>query len=166
MSPITSHLTYVLRYDVEIDAHALVDLRVVHLLSEYSRIHNNLLGYIEELESGEADYVEPEIEETDIHIEGPELHLVHVDLEESVRRRMIDVIVRMCSVDDETDFEDLTLLSFPTEVVRSQAISYDLIKQETKTNLRGRKVSVDTFEEVLKEIENRFETKGIRINYY
>ena len=43
------------RFDFEIDSASLVCLRLVHILSEYPRLQNSIIGNIEELEAAELD---------------------------------------------------------------------------------------------------------------
>ena len=156
-----------LRYDIMIDSEALVSLRLVHLLSEYPLLQKSIVGHIEELESAELE--EPtQIEDELLEIEeaGPELRFVSAQVEESLRRKSLDVIVHLCNLDDETDFEELVVLSISLEIAKSQSIAYDFIEQEVKLNLRGRKVNDETRKVILKDIENVLGNKGITIDYY
>jgi hypothetical protein len=43
------------RFDFEIDSSALVTLRLVHILTDYPRLQNSIIAYIEELEAAELD---------------------------------------------------------------------------------------------------------------
>lgn len=87
-------------------------------------------------------------------------------IEDSSRRRSLDVIVHLCNVDDETDIEEVAVMSLSSEVVRIQSIAYDFIEREVKHNLRSQGISSDMNEDILKEVENRLEQHGVRIDYY
>jgi hypothetical protein len=69
-------------------------------------------------------------------------------------------------VDDETEFEELTLLSLSSETVKNHSIAYDFIEHEVKFNLKGRRVTDDTRETIVKEIESILESEGANIDYY
>ena len=156
-----------MRYDVMIDSKALVSLRVVHLLSDYPQIQSSIIGHIDELEVAELE--EPKLiedEPFEIDESKPELRFVSAHVDESLRRRLLDVVVHLCNVDDETDFEELVAVSVSSEIAKSQSISYDFIEQEVKLNLRGRRINDETREEILKEIESALENKGISLEYY
>jgi hypothetical protein len=155
------------RYDVVIDSKALVKLRLVNLLSEYPRLQNSIVGHIEELEDAELE--ESEIFDEDESFDekgGPELQFVSVQIEESSRRKTLDVIVQLCNVDDETDFEELTILSLSSKAAKTQSIGYAFIEKEARSNLRGRRINDDARQEILKEIENALENKGLTIDHY
>lgn len=51
------------RYNLSIDAEALVNLRLVHILSDYSKLENAIIGHIEELESSEVEEIDEAFEE-------------------------------------------------------------------------------------------------------
>jgi hypothetical protein len=156
-----------LRYDVSIDAESLVSLRLVDILSEYPRLQSAIIGHIEEIESAEVDEIETEADDEEVVPEdGPELRFVSVRIEESVRRRKLDVIVHLCNVDDETDFEELLLLSLSSEVAKMQSPSFGDIAREVRFNLRGRRVSSENRGEILREIEDALEKEGVRIDNY
>ncbi|MGD9394904.1 MAG: hypothetical protein PVJ05_00565 [Candidatus Thorarchaeota archaeon] len=57
-------------------------------------------------------------------------------------------------------------MSLSSEVVRIQSIAYDFIEREVKHNLRSQGISSDMNEDILKEVENRLEQHGVRIDYY
>ena len=155
------------RYNLSIDAESLVELRVAHILSEYPRLQSALIGHIEELESAESEVTDRESDTEVVIPDGaPELRFVKVEVEESIRRRSIDVNVQLCAVDDEDDFEVLTLLSLSSEIVKIQAIAYEYIKDEIERNLRGHRVSEDAKDEILKKVEEVLEKKRIKIDYY
>lgn len=94
------------------------------------------------------------------------LRFVSVETEESSRRRSLDVTVYLCNIDDETDIEEVTVLSLTSEIVKSQSIAYDFIKREVLHNLRVRGIETDLHDDILKEIENRLEHHGVKIDYY
>ncbi|MFX1559090.1 MAG: hypothetical protein ACFFBL_00745 [Promethearchaeota archaeon] len=153
------------RFDFEIDSKALVELRLTNILSDYSKLQSSIIGYIEELETAELDdYIRP-VEESHVK-ERTGLRFVSVVIEESSRRRSLDVIVHLCNVDDETDIEEVTVMSLSSEVVRIQSIAYDFIEKEVKHNLRSQGISSDMHEDILKEVENRLEQHGAKIDYY
>jgi len=155
------------RHDFSIDAEALVELQVAPILSDYPRFQNSIIGHIEELESAEPDAIDIERnEEVVIPEDAPKLRLVKVEIEESIRKRTIDVNVQLCNIDDEDDFEVLTLLSLSSEIVKSQSIAYKYIKDEIEHNLRGHRVSEDTMDEILREVEKVLEKSRIKIEYY
>ncbi|RDE15579.1 MAG: hypothetical protein C4K48_03705 [Candidatus Thorarchaeota archaeon] len=155
------------RYTLAIDAKALVSLGLVNLLSDYSKLENAIIGHIDDLESTEPDetHLDREVEDDDLE-EGPELRFVRADVEESVRRRMLSVIVHLCNTDDEDDFEELTVFSVSSEIAKTGPISYDYIEQEVKINLKGRRISGDTRDEILKGIEEALEREGVKVDYY
>ena len=94
------------------------------------------------------------------------LRFVNVEIEEVLRRRSLDVIVNLCNVDDETDVEEMTVLSFSSDIVKSQSIAYDFIEREVIHNLRAHGIAADMHENVLKEVESKLEHHGVRIDYY
>ncbi|NHI83301.1 MAG: hypothetical protein EAX81_03245 [Candidatus Thorarchaeota archaeon] len=96
--------------------------------------------------------------------EIPELRFVGVRLEEGRRRRRLDVIVHLCNVENETDFVELTLLSLPSEEVKTQILSSEDIENEVRFNLIGRKISSENRNEILKEIEDTLEEEGAEIH--
>jgi len=156
-----------LRYNLSIDAEALVNLGLVHILSDYSKLENAIIGHIEELESAEPDEIDSDGEDDEaVQEEGPELRFVRAEVEESSRRRMIAVTIQLCNVDDEDDFEELTVLSLSSEITKTQSISYDFIEREVRFNLRGRKMSDDTRDEILKAVEETLERERVKISYY
>ena len=153
------------RFDFEIDSKALVELRLTHILSDYQKLQRSIIGYIEELESAELeDRKQPE-EESSIE-ERTGLRFVSVEIEESVRRRTMNVIVYLCNVDDETDIEEVTVLSLTSEIIKSQSIAYDFIEREVFRNLRIRGIATDIHDDILKEIENRLQDHRVKIDYY
>jgi hypothetical protein len=155
------------RYTFTIDAEPLVNLGLVHLLSDYSNLEGAVIGHIEELESAEPEEKDSDSrEEKAVIEEGPELRFVRADVEESMRRRTLDVIVQLCNVADEGDFEELTVFSISSEIAKARPIAYDYIEQEVRSNLRGRKMSDETREEIMGEIEKVLERDRVRIDYY
>ena len=153
------------RFDFEIDSEELVNLRLTHILSEYPRLQNSIIGDIEELEASELD--EPRQPEKESYVEERTgLRFVSVEIEESSRRRSLDVIVHLCNVDDETDIEEVSVLSLSSEVVKVQSIAYDFIEREVKQNLRNHGISADMYEDILKEVEYKLERLGVKIDYY
>ncbi|MFW9769429.1 MAG: hypothetical protein ACFFEM_11460, partial [Candidatus Thorarchaeota archaeon] len=155
------------RCDVTINSKALVSLRVVHLLSDYPRTQNSIIGDIEELESAELEESKLTDDELfEIDDSTPELRFVRVHVEESLRQRSLDAIAHLCNVDDETDFEEVVVVSVSSEIAKNQSVSFDFIEHEVKLNLRGRRVSNVTIESILKEVEDAFENKGVAIDYY
>jgi len=52
-----------LKHDFTIEASSLANLQIVHILSEYSQLHDAILAHIEELESVEVDERGEEFEE-------------------------------------------------------------------------------------------------------
>ena len=52
-----------LKHDFTIEAESLVNLRVAHMLTDYSQLHDTILAHIDELESAETDEVDEEFEE-------------------------------------------------------------------------------------------------------
>jgi hypothetical protein len=153
------------RFDFDINSRSLVELRLAHILSDYPKIQNSIIGYIEELESAELDEPKQSEERVDVK-ERTGLKFVDVQIEESSRRRLLDVVVHLCNVDDETDIEEVTVLSLSSEVVKVQSIAYDFIEREVKHNLRSHGISVDMYEDILKDIENKVEQHGVKIDYY
>ncbi|MFW9887801.1 MAG: hypothetical protein ACFFER_06440 [Candidatus Thorarchaeota archaeon] len=156
-----------MRYEFAIDSKALVRLQLVHLLSEYPRLQSSIIGDIEELDDIELAESKG-VDEKD-HLdedEGPELRFVNVNIEESSRRSRLDVIVQLCNVDDETDFEELTVVSLSSEIAKTQPIAYAFIEQEVSRNLRGRMINDDTRDEILENVERALEGKRIVIDYY
>ena len=153
------------RFDFEIDSKALVELRLTHILSDYQKLQKSIIGYIEELESAELeDRSQPE-EESSVEVRT-ELRFVSVEIEEPVRRRSLDVIVYLCNVDDETDSEEVTVLSLTSETIKSQSIAYDFIEREVCRNLRVHGIGTDMHDDILKEVETRLEGHGVKIDYY
>ncbi|MHA2026200.1 MAG: hypothetical protein ACW98U_09895 [Candidatus Thorarchaeota archaeon] len=154
------------RYDLEIDSMSLVKLKLVHLLSDYPRLEKSIVGHIEELEDAEMRGFEipaavGSFEERD----GPEMRFVSGQIEESSRRRTFDVVVHLCNVEDESDFEELTVVSVSSEIVKTQSIAYGFIERMVKRNLRSHRITDDTLDEILTEIEIIFEGKRIEIDY-
>ncbi|NHI83313.1 MAG: hypothetical protein EAX81_03310 [Candidatus Thorarchaeota archaeon] len=90
---------------------------------------------------------------------------VSARIEESIRGRMLNVVVHLCNVEDDTDFTELVLLSLSSELVKIQSISADYIEREVRCNLRGRRVTSDENDEILKEIMDALEKRGVRIDY-
>jgi hypothetical protein len=78
----------------------------------------------------------------------------------------VDVIVHLCNVDDETDIEEVTVVSLSSEVVRIQSIAYNFIEREVKHNLRIHGISTDMDEDILSEVENKLGKYGVKIDYY
>ncbi len=155
------------RYNISIDARALVNLGSVHLLSDYSKLENAIAGHIEELELAEHDEMNLNTEDRGAVIEeGPELRFVKANVEESVRRRILNVIVRLCNTADEDDFEELSVFSVSSEIVKTQSIAYDYIEKEVRFNLRGRRVSDDTRDEMMRGIEGALRRKKVMVDYY
>lgn len=154
------------RFDFEIDSKALVELRLTHILLDYQMLQRSIIGYIEELESAELeDRKQPEEEELSVE-ERTGLKFVSVEIEESVRRRSLDVIVYLCNVNDETDIEEVTVLSLSSEALRIQSIAYNYIEKEVKNNLRNNGIATDLYDDILKEVESRLEIYGTKIDYY
>jgi hypothetical protein len=155
------------RYTLSIDAEALVTLRLVHLLSDYSKLENTIIGHIEELESTESDERDQnqEVEVAGLK-EGPELRFVRADVENSIRGRMLNVTIQLCNVDDIDDFQELTAFSVSSEIVKTQPISYEYIEKEVRFNLRNLRVSDDTRDDILKGIEEALERERMKIDYY
>ncbi|MFW9887707.1 MAG: hypothetical protein ACFFER_05955 [Candidatus Thorarchaeota archaeon] len=154
------------RFDFEIDSQALVGLRLARILSEYSRLQNSVIGDIEELESANLGELK-QSEELSYAKERTGLKFVSVQIEKSSRRESMDVIVSLCNVDDETDVEEITVLSLPTEVVKAQSIAYNFIEKEVKHYLRNQGISADMlYEDILNAVENRLEQHGVKIDYY
>jgi len=154
------------RFDFEIESKALVSLRLSHILSDFPRLQNSIIGHIEELESTELDDSTQPEEEVHVKDERTGLRFVSVVIEDSYRRRSLDVIVHLCNVDDETDIEELTVVSLSSEVVGIQSVAYDFIEKEVKQNLRIHGISTDLDEDILKEVENRLEKHGVKFDYY
>jgi predicted metal-dependent phosphotriesterase family hydrolase len=69
-------------------------------------------------------------------------------------------------VDDETDIEEVTVVSLSSEVVRVQSIAYDLIEREVIHNLRSHGISVDMYDDILKQVESKLEHDKVKIDYY
>jgi hypothetical protein len=153
------------RYEFEIDSKALVELRLTHILSDYSRLQSSIIGYIEELETAELENWKQPEEESHVE-ERTGLRFAGVEIEESSRRRSLDVIVHLCNVDDETDIEEVTVVSLSSEVVRVQSIAYDLIEREVIHNLRSHGISVDMYDDILKQVESKLEHDKVKIDYY
>lgn len=154
-----------MRFDFDIDSRALVELRLTHILSDYSRLQDSIIGHIEELESAELDEYKPVEEETPVK-ERTGLKFVSVVIEESSRRRSVDVIVNFCNVTDETDAEEVTVLSLSSEITKSQSIAYDFIEKEVKHNLGNQGILTEMYEDILQEIESKLDQYGVRIDYY
>jgi hypothetical protein len=153
------------RFDFEVDSSSLVELRLTHILSDYPRLQNSIIGNIEELEAAELEGREKPGEE--VHVEErTELRFVSLEIEESSHRRTVDVIVFLCTVDDETDIEDVPVLSLSSEIVGVQSIAYDFIEREVIDSLRARGISADLHEDILIEVENKLELHGVKIGYY
>ncbi|MFW9912679.1 MAG: hypothetical protein ACFFEU_09415 [Candidatus Thorarchaeota archaeon] len=153
------------RFDSEIDSQALVGLRLAHILSEYPRLQNSIIGDIEELESADLGELK-QSEELSYAKERTGLKFVSVQIEKSSRRRSMDVIVNLCNVEDETDIEEVTVLSLPAEVVRAQSVAYNFIEKEIRHRLREQGISTEMDEDILNAVENRFEQNGVKIDYY
>jgi hypothetical protein len=153
------------RFDFEIDSKALVELRLNHILSDYQRLQDSIIGHIEELESAEMEGRKQPEEESYVK-ERTGLRFVSVEIEESSRQRTLDVIVYLCNVEDETDIEELTVLSLTSEIIKSQSFAYDFIKREVIHNLRVRGIETEMHDDILKEVENRLEYHGVMIDYY
>lgn len=153
------------RFDFEIDSKALVELRLTHIISDYEKLQKSIIGYIEELEAAELEERKQPEEEVDVE-ERTGLKFANVEIEESLRRRALDVIVHLCNVDDETDIEEVIVLSLSSDIVKVQSIAYDFIEKETIHNLKVNGITDDLHEDILKEVENKLEYFGIRIDYY
>jgi len=69
-------------------------------------------------------------------------------------------------VEDETDIDEVTVVSLSSEIVKIQSIDYDFIEKEVKHNLRTQGVSTDMYEDILKEVENKLKHYGVKIDYY
>jgi hypothetical protein len=78
----------------------------------------------------------------------------------------LNVIVQLCNVADEDDFEEITIFSVSSEIAKSQPIAYDYLEQEVRLNLRGRRVSDDIRAEILKAVEEALEVERVKIGYY
>jgi hypothetical protein len=156
-----------LRYTLSIDAEALVNLGLIHLLSDYSKLEQTILGHIEELESTELDEMDSDADDKEESPkEGPELRLVRVDVEKFTKRGKIDVNIQLCNIEDEDDFEVLTILSLSSEIVKTQSVAYEYIEHEVKRNLRGCRMSEDVRDEILKNVERALEKENVKIDYY
>jgi hypothetical protein len=153
------------RYDFEIDSEALVRLRLTHILSDYPRLQNSIIGHIEELEAAELEDHKQSEEETYVK-ERTGLRFVSVEIQESSRRRSLDVIVYLCNVNDETDIEEVTVISLSSEMVKIQSIAYDLIEKEVRHNLQVQGIVADMYEDILGEVENKLEHHGVKIDYF
>jgi hypothetical protein len=154
-----------MRFDFEIDSQALVNLRLDHLLSEYPRLQNSIVAHIEDLESADLGELK-QSEELSYAKERTGLKFVSVQIEKSSRRKSIDVIVTLCNVDDETDIEEMTVLSLPAEVVKAQSVAYNFIERKIKHHLQDQGISTDLFEDILNAVENRLEQHGVKIDYH
>ena len=153
------------RFDFDIDSRSLVELRLAHILSDYPRLQTSIIGYIEELESAELD--EPKQPEEQLNVEERNgLKFVSVQIEESSRRKSLDVIIHLCNVDDETDIEEVNVMSLSSEIIKVQSIAYDLIEKEVKHNLSSQGIVFDMYDDILKEVENKLEHQGVKIDYY
>ncbi|MGY5855118.1 MAG: hypothetical protein RTS72_00870 [Candidatus Thorarchaeota archaeon] len=153
------------RFDFEIDSKALVELRLTHILSDYHRLQSSIIGHIEEMEAAESDdHIRP-IEEPDVK-ERTGIRFVSVVIEESSRHRSLDIIAHLCNVDDETDIEEVTVMSLSSEVVRVQSISYEFIEKEVKHNLRSHGIVDDMYDDILKQVESKLEHHNVKIDYY
>jgi hypothetical protein len=153
------------RFDFEIDSQALVGPRLDHILSEYPRLQNSIIGNIEELESADLGELK-QSEELSYAKERTGLKFVSVQIEKSSRRKSMKVIVNLCNVDDETDIEEVTVLSLPTEVVKAQLVAYNFIEKEIRHHLRKQGISADLYEDILNAVENRLEQHGVTIEYH
>jgi hypothetical protein len=138
---------------------------LAHILSDYPRLQTSIIGYIEELESAELD--EPKQPEEQLNVEERNgLKFVSVQIEESSRRKSLDVIIHLCNVDDETDIEEVNVMSLSSEIIKVQSIAYDLIEKEVKHNLSSQGIVFDMYDDILKEVENKLEHQGVKIDYY
>lgn len=69
-------------------------------------------------------------------------------------------------MDDETDIEEMLVVSLSSEIVKFQSISFEFIEREVKQNLRTRGINADLHEEILEEVENKLAHQGVKIDYY
>jgi hypothetical protein len=153
------------RFDFEIDSHALVRLRLAHILSEYSSLQNSIIGDIEELEAAELDELKQPEEKSYVK-ERTGLKFVSVQIEESWRRRLLDVVAHLCNVADETDIEEVMVVSLSSDIIKIQSIAYDFIEREVVHNLKVQGISTDLHEVILREVENKLEHYNVNIEYY
>ncbi|MFW9845963.1 MAG: hypothetical protein ACFFD6_04395 [Candidatus Thorarchaeota archaeon] len=153
------------RFDFEIDSQALVRLQLAHILSEYPRLQNSIIGDIEALESAELDEFRIP-EKTSYAEERTGLKFVSALAKKSSRRGSMDVIVNLCNVDDETDIEEVSVLSLSSENTKEQSIAYNFLEREIKHSLRSQGIAADLDEDILKEVESTLEQHGVRIDYY
>jgi hypothetical protein len=94
--------------------------------SRTSRTSSTLIGHIEKPESAEPDKIESDAREEEAVIEeGPKNRFVRADVEETMRRRTLNIIVQLCNIADEDDFEELTVFS----IAKARPIAYDYIEQ-------------------------------------
>ncbi|MHA2377788.1 MAG: hypothetical protein ACXADS_00765 [Candidatus Thorarchaeota archaeon] len=150
-------------HEVVIDAKSLLNLRVVHLLDEYPRLSSAIIGVIEDLDDIELE--EEDVEE-EVEPWGPELSLVEVNADHSMRRRILDVVALLANVEDEEEVYYITVLSIPSEIAEMQTIAYELIREEVKIALGAKRVTDDVMEKLMEEVCNALEEKGVMVGYY
>ncbi|MHA2602643.1 MAG: hypothetical protein AM324_010985 [Candidatus Thorarchaeota archaeon SMTZ1-83] len=117
---------------------------------------------IEELEDTETDTRDVEDEAA---LVGPELKLVGVHANHSVRRRTLDVVALLSNVEDEEDVYDITVLSISSEIAKVQAIAYETVYEQAKASLRNRRVSEVVVSKLAEEACKALEEESVVIAY-
>lgn len=155
-----------MRYQLSIDVKDLSGLRVVHLLTEYPRMHDTLVDYITDLEEyGHDDEWEAEEEPEDDTVEEDGLFLAAVRIEKSIRNRRLEVIVELQDEDDKEDVREFTVLRLPSETGGAQSVFFEFIEREVWANLRGAGIGKDLREAILEGVFEKFEEYGISVSY-
>jgi hypothetical protein len=150
-----------LGHEVNIDAKGLLELRAAHLLHDYPRISGTLMSLIEDLD--DSDIKEAEIKEK-IMSSGPSLKLEGVNLEERIRSEMVDVVVQLSSIEDESDIHEVRVFSIPSYIVKSQAISQELVEHEVRKAMSAKVIEDDAFTELIDAVIECLQEEGVRIN--
>jgi hypothetical protein len=154
------------RHQVSVDVKDLSNLRVVHLLTEYPRMHDTLVDYITDLE----EYGRDDVEETDdgadeVRDERIGIHLTAVRIQESIRSKRLEVIIELRNEDDEEDVQEMVVLRLPLEGGVAQSVFFAFVEREVRTNLRGAGAGEDLREEILEGVFEKLEHFGISVSY-
>ncbi len=148
-------------HEVNIDAEGLLELKVVNLLDEYSRISSALMSLIESLE--ESD-IHEELVQEEVVPSGPPLKLLSVDMEHRVRSRMIDVVARLSSVEDENDIHEVRVFRISSEITKSQFIAYEIIDSEVRKAMRSKRIDDDKMGVLIETVAEVLENDGVKIS--
>lgn len=154
-------ITFLKRYDVEIDVADIAQLRFPPRLEDYSRLHSAILSeYDREIDT---EIVLDEQEDLkSIEKVGPQLELAGIEIEESIMKRRLDVRVQLVSKEEDYR-EEMSVFSISSELAKLQGIVDLELENEVRSELKTRRISEDVLSELITSIEKKITEHGIHI---